>query len=69
MQLNEAVTFHDDEATMSFASRLAFANDIPTIFELLGDAQLSIVALLKGNLEISTPLTTVQSGKFSKLSD
>jgi hypothetical protein len=39
MKLQNTVILHADETTVSFASRLAAANGIPTIAELLLDAE------------------------------
>ena len=58
MRLKNRVTFHPDETTASFVSRLAFANGVPTIADLLLDAELTMAGFLKGDPKV-----------FSKISD
>lgn len=49
MRLQNTVALHADETAASFASRLAAANGIPTIADLLMDAELSMAEFLKGD--------------------
>lgn len=47
--MKNRVILHSDETTASFVSRLAFANGVPTIADLLMDAELNIAGFLKGD--------------------
>lgn len=52
MKLKNTVTLHPDETTASFVSRLAFANGVPTIADLLMDAELTMAGFLKGEPKV-----------------
>lgn len=52
MRLKNTVPFHPDETTASFVSRLAVANGVPTIADLLMDAELSMAEFLKGDPKV-----------------
>lgn len=49
MRLQNTAVLHADETAASFASRLAAANGIPSIAELLMDAEHSMAQFLKGD--------------------
>lgn len=49
MRLQNTVALHADETAASFASRLAAANGLPNIAELLMDAEHSMAGFLKGD--------------------
>lgn len=51
MRLQKTVALHTDETAASFASRLAAAYGLPSIAELLMDAEHSMAGFLKGDLE------------------
>ena len=51
MKLQNTVALHADETAASFASRLAAANGLPNIAELLLDAEHSMAGFLKGDQE------------------
>lgn len=48
MRLKNTVPLHSDETTASFVSRLAFANGVPTVADLLLDAEVTMAQFLKG---------------------
>ena len=52
MRLKNTVPFQPDETTASFVSRLAFANGVPTISDLLMDAELTMARFLKGDPKV-----------------
>lgn len=58
MKLKTTVPLQPDETTASFVSRLAFANGVLTISELLMDAELTMAGFLKGDPKV-----------FAKVSD
>jgi hypothetical protein len=51
MKLQNTVALHADETAASFASRLAAANGLPSIAELLMDAEHSMSGFLRGDQE------------------
>lgn len=52
MRLKNTVPLHSDETTTSFVARLAFANGVPTIADLLLDAELTMAEFLKGDPKV-----------------
>jgi hypothetical protein len=67
MRLQNTVALHADEETASFASRLAAANGLPSIVELLMDAELSIAEFLKGDQETIKTLAALGGVTFADL--
>lgn len=59
MRLQNTVALHADETAASFASRLAAANGIPSIAELLMDAGYSMPGFLKGDHRTFSTLATL----------
>ncbi|MGB1216153.1 MAG: hypothetical protein ACPG4X_22525, partial [Pikeienuella sp.] len=57
MRLKNIVPFHADETTAPFVSRLAFANGVPTIADLLMDAELTMTQFLKADPKAFTMLS------------
>ncbi|WP_417586822.1 TniQ family protein [Pararhodobacter oceanensis] len=49
MSMPHTVTLHDDETALSFGSRLAAVNQLPSLSELLKDFQFTITDLLNGD--------------------
>jgi hypothetical protein len=60
MRLQNTVSLHADETAASFASRLAAANGLPNIAELLLDAEHSMAGFLKGDLETFKTLAALE---------
>ncbi len=52
MRLKNTVTLHPDETTASFVSRLAIANGVSTIADVLMDAELTMAGFLKGDPKV-----------------
>jgi hypothetical protein len=52
MRLQNTVALHADETAASFASRLAATNGVPTIADLLMNAEHSMAEFLKGDQKI-----------------
>ncbi|WP_162183569.1 TniQ family protein [Halocynthiibacter namhaensis] len=46
--MKNTVPLHSEETTASFVSRLAFANGVPTVADLLLDAEVTMAQFLKG---------------------
>ena len=67
MRLQNTVALYADEATASFASRLAAANGLPSIAELLMDAELSMAEFLKGDQETIKTLAALGGVTFADL--
>lgn len=68
MRLQNTVALHSDETAASFASRLAMANGIPTIAELLMDAEHSMAGFLKGDQKTFITLAALGGVTLNDLS-
>ena len=67
MKLQNKVALHADETAASFASRLAAANGLPSIAELLLDAEHSMAGFLKGDPETFKTLAALGGVTLDKL--
>lgn len=67
MRLKTTVQLRPDETTASFVSRLAFANGVPTISDLLMDAELTMAGFLKGDPKVFVMISDLSGVAVSDL--
>ncbi|PVH27707.1 TniQ family protein [Pararhodobacter oceanensis] len=69
MLMPHSVTLHDDETALSFGSRLAAVNQLPSLSELLKDFQFTITDILNGDPTTLAGLAELGGVEATRLSN